>query len=377
MRQAWRKERDGAYRYAKTRGWRVNVIEPMQRAPNVRDLLTFWKPQGCIVECSGRDSGYFDPVQFGKTPVVWLGRDPRTLPQSASYVNPAPAGHGERAVREFLSAGFTNFAFLASTSDQFWSRDREADFIRTLRLNGYSSQTFGRRQHFTSSAKRTQTLMAWLKALPKPCGLLAENDYAAVEALDLARKLRIKVPSSLAVIGIDNDPELCGNAQPQLSSILLDFESAGYRASEILDTLVANPKSGPFRETYPALGLMRRGSTPAGVGAPPRILTMLTFIRENATSGISAADVARRFHGSRRLAEIEFRKATGRTILDEILRVRFEKVELLLRNRSQKLNAIAGLCGWKTENALRTAFLKRYGVSMRKWRLSAGQKHLV
>ena len=65
---------------------------------------------------------------------------------------------------------------------------------------------------------------------------------------------------------------------------------------------------------------------------------------------------------------MDFRKATGRSILDEILRVRFERVELLLRDKSQQLSAIAAQCGWKTENALRTAFLKRYGKSMRDWR---------
>ena len=84
--------------------------------------------------------------------------------------------------------------------------------------------------------------------------------------------------------------------------------------------------------------------------------------------GITAADVAARFKGSRRLAEIEFRRATGRSILEEILRVRFERVELLLRDQSRAVGAIAGLCGWRSENALRAAFRKRHGCSMRTWR---------
>ncbi len=39
-----------------------------------------------------------------------------------------------------------------------------------------------------------------------------------------------------------------------------------------------------------------------------------------------------------------------------------------LRDRYRVIGVIAGLCGWKSENALRTAFLKRYGCSMRQWR---------
>ena len=95
---------------------------------------------------------------------------------------------------------------------------------------------------------------------------------------------------------------------------------------------------------------------------------MLAYVRERACEGISAADVAAQIPGSRRLAEMDFLRATGSTIKDEINRVRFERVEILLRVPSQRLGAIAQQCGWETENALRAAFRKRYGVSMRDWR---------
>jgi transcriptional regulator GlxA family with amidase domain len=65
---------------------------------------------------------------------------------------------------------------------------------------------------------------------------------------------------------------------------------------------------------------------------------------------------------------MDFLKATGRTIKDEINRVRFDRVQILLSCPSQQLDAIAGLCGWKSSNSLRSAFLKRYGMSMRQWR---------
>lgn len=370
LRQAWRKELGGAYRFARTRGWRVQVIEPTETPPAIPELIRFWNPIGCIAECSGKPSGYFDVAAFGDLPVVFLGRDPRTLPESASFITPSAKGAGAFAVREFLTQGLTSFAFLSSAGNHFWSRDREAEFVHLARLNGFSCHMFGRKKGVRSASARNRALARWLKELPKPCGVMAENDYVAVEVLDLAQKMKIDVPGDIAVIGVDNDTDLCENARPQLSSVLLDFEHAGYRALEILDEIISDPKSGPIRETYPALGLIRRGSTPAGLGVPPRILDALTFIRDKACEGISAADVANRFAGSRRLAEIEFRRATGRSILGEILRVRFEKAELLLRDGSRRLGGIAHLCGWKTENALRTAFLKRYGMSMRAWRES-------
>ena len=368
LRQAWQKELSGAYRFARLKKWRVQVIEPTKRPPAISTLIDFWHPLGCIAECSGAASDYFEPTAFGDIPVVFLGCDPRTLSRSASFVNPSNKGPGRCAAMELLMAGFTSFGFVASPGNHFWSRDREAEFRRTLWANGYPCEVFGRKENFKNSETRSKALREWMKTLPKPCGIMAENDYYASEVLDIAGKLRIRVPQQLAVIGTDNDSSLCENSKPTLSSVFLDFEQAGYRAFEILASLIEHPDSPPVRETYSALGLIHRGSTPAGTGTPPRISKVLDIIRDKACEGISAAEVAARMPGSRRLAEMDFRKATGRSILDEILRVRFERVELLLRDKSQQLSAIAAQCGWKTENALRTAFLKRYGKSMREWR---------
>lgn len=369
QRQAWQKELAGAYRFARLRKWRVQVIEPTKRPPAIPKLIDFWHPLGCVAECSGAPSDYFDPAAFGSLPVVYLGRDPRSLPPSASFVNPScRGGPGQCAAIELLTAGYRSFGFVAASGDPFWSRDREAEFRKTLWANGYSCSVFGREGNFRDAKARSEALLDWVKGLPKPCGIMAANDYYAGEALDIARQLRQSVPLRVAVIGADNDSSLCENAKPTLSSVFLDYEQAGYHAFEILSTLIDRPDAGPVRETYRTLGLIRRGSTPAGIGTPPRVAKALAYIRQKACEGISSADVAARMPGSRRLAEMEFRRVTGRSILEEILNVRFERVEFLLRDKSQQLNAVAAQCGWKTENALRTAFLKRYGKSMRVWR---------
>ena len=369
-RQSWQKEQDGAFRFARMRGWRIQVVEPARTKPRVRELVDLWNPVGCIVECSGEKSDYFDPVDFADVPTVFLGRDPRTLPKWASFINPSPKGPGEMSALEFLKAGIRSFAFVASSGNHFWSRDREAEFRRILHLHGMDCAVFGRKETFRTEKARTKACADFLKALPKPCGVMAENDYTAVYVLDVARRLKIVVPSQLAIVGVDNDPQLCENARPKLSSVHLDFEQAGFRTCEVLSKLVADQTSGPIRETYGAVGIIRRGSTSAGSGAPPRVMKMLAYIREHACDGISAADIAAQIPGSRRLAEMDFLRATGHTIMDELMHVRFEHVEALLHSPSQQLGAIANRCGWKTENALRAAFLKRYGMSMRTWRSS-------
>ena len=61
LRQAWQKELAGAYRFARMRNWRIQVIEPTKRPPSIPKLIDFWHPLGCVAECSNAPSDYFDP----------------------------------------------------------------------------------------------------------------------------------------------------------------------------------------------------------------------------------------------------------------------------------------------------------------------------
>lgn len=367
--EAWRKELAGLYRFSHTVKWNIQIVEPSNKPPAIKRLLDFWTPDGCIVECSGREAEYFDATAFASVPTVYIGRDPRTLPKDSDCINADPSGPGQIAAKVFLSAGIRHFAFYAASKDRFWSRDREAFFRKALRLNGFPRcEAFGRT---SISRNNTQKLTQWLKELAKPCGLFAENDYAAADVLAAAHRARIRVPEELSVIGTDDDSELCENMTPRLSSIFLDFEAAGYKAAERLDQRMTGRTSRLQNlVTYPAVSLIRRNSTPHvyAEAVPPKILRALEIIRQKACDGITPSEVAAALGIPRRTLDMHFRIATRKTLLDEIHNVRFEKVLYLLRTKSIAIDAIADQTGWGTKTALRTAFLKRYGKSMRDWR---------
>lgn len=367
--EAWRKELAGLYRFSHTVKWNIQIVEPTNKPPPIKRLLNFWEPDGCIVECSGREAEYFDAAAFASVPTVYIGRDPRTLPKRSDCINADPSGPGQIAAKAFLSAGLRHFAFYATSGDRFWSRDREASFRKALRLNGFPRcETFGRG---AVPHNNTQKLTHWLKGLAKPCGLFAENDYAAADVLAAARRAGIRVPEELSVIGTDDDRELCENATPHLSSIFLDFEAAGYKAAERLDQRMSGHRSRLQNlASYPAVSLIRRNSTPHvyAEAVPPKILRALEIIRLKACDGITPPEVAAELGIPRRTLDMHFRIATRKTILDEIHNVRFEKVLYLLRGKNVALDTIADQTGWGSKTALRTAFLKRYGMSMREWK---------
>ena len=64
-------------------------------------------------------------------------------------------------------------------------------------------------------------------------GVFAANDYMASFVLSCAERENVNEPNDLAVIGVDNDLEICERSNPPLTSILLDHERAGYLAARL------------------------------------------------------------------------------------------------------------------------------------------------
>ena len=46
------------------------------------------------------------------------------------------------------------------------------------------------------------------------------------------------MPEDVAVVGVDNDEVFCELADPPLSSVALNAETAGYRAAALLDAMM-------------------------------------------------------------------------------------------------------------------------------------------
>ena len=78
--------------------------------------------------------------------------------------------------------------------------------------------------------------------------------------------------------------------------------------------------------------------------------------------------MVRAYGTSERLAEMEFKAATGKRITEEITDVRFERVFELLSRPSQSITPIANLCGWDSDIYLKRLFKRRTGMTMREWR---------
>lgn len=167
--QSNKMELDGIYRFAREKGWRIQTVEYAAAAENrlniagskvlfkVKPLISFWRPIGCIVECSGL-APKFALKDFGDVPTVFLDRHPSSLPRSASCVFSDADSIAGCAAKELLALGCLNYAYVPWVQDAVWSRERGEKFAQLVRMNG-------KRIHFFDSPFRVGQELKYRKAL--------------------------------------------------------------------------------------------------------------------------------------------------------------------------------------------------------------------
>ena len=219
-------------------------------------------------------------------------------------------------------------------------------------------------------------MVEWLRALPKPCGILAACDDRAFEILDICKEIGLKVPAEVGILGVNNDPILCENTDPKLSSIQPNFIEEGRLAAEMLEQMMSGGTIPPERRLgrVGIRAIVHRESTIAQSESGKLVQKILSYIGKEATRGIGVEDVARRFKVSRSLLELRFRELQNESVYEAMLRIRFEEVKRLLRQTDDPISEITAACGWKSPLPPKALFKRRFGMSMRDYRAQSSQR---
>ena len=357
------------------RGWNVQHATPPHGAgaDYVRKLVSFWHPIG-IVAGYGHDKHIPLPPPDLEMPFVCIDLDPsrlvhRRLPPQTGFVRCDSPTLAKMAAKLLLEQNFASYAYVSAYARHHWSEQRKRHFREAVELNGRTCHCFDGTGLAAGGTAMSERLGNWLATLPKPCGLLAANDRTAAYVLPVAAREGIKVPDELSVLGIDDDEDFCESTIPPLSSIRCDFYSGGMQAGEIIDKFLENPQKRELLEHYGATRLTIRQSTRRHPKFVPSIQLALETIRLRATEGITAADIIPLIGGSRRSVERKFRAAVGHSILDEILKVRFEKVKELLATPIP-LKVVSDRAGFSSSNNLQRLFKTHFGMTLSECRES-------
>ena len=356
----------GIRRYASMRGWNVKALSEGESRPGrLAKAISDAEPAGCIVEGSGAHKD-LPPRVFGKIPVVYLDCARNLYGGRVSKVLHDEAATTRMAFLELSSNRPLAYAVVGYRGARPWSRIRERAFRSLAKDVGRKCFSFSRRDE--PATDRASRLAEWVGHLPLKTAVFAVNDDTAAEVVAACRSCGKRIPADMTLLGVDNLKEVCEKGDPQISSIQVDFERAGYCAAKMFDCLMSGRGKAVSGDRFGPMMVVRRESTRGFGRREARVLPVVELIRREACNGLTARDAMKDVKGSRRLFEMRFREAMGHSVLDEILSVRLEHVCHLLSRTNTPIGAMASFCGFKSDIALSKLFHRRFGTSLLAWR---------
>jgi len=279
---------------------------------------------------------------------------------------------GIMGAEHLIDHGFRHFAY-CGYNNLYWSQERGQAFGARVEQASFEIHNY-KPPRVRSWDKELNHMAQWLKSLPKPVGVMACVDDRSQHVLHACKMAGLDVPTEVAIIGVDNDSLICSLANPQLSSIALAAERAGYEAAELLDQLMAGKKVKTQGVLCAPTHVVTRQSTDVMAMEDRMVAKALQYIRSHATETIQVSDVVNGLPISRRALQKRFQAVLGRTILDEIRHTRVSMVAQMLTETNLSIAQIALACGYPGIDHISRSFRTIKHMSPLAYRKRYGQK---
>lgn len=349
----------GVAQYAQRQtDWTLHIEEsgPFTAPPT---WLKTWKGDGIIARLETPEIARAALAK--RIPVVNVSG--RTSPPGVPLADMDNRAACDLIVEYFIQRGYRHFAFCGNPFFE-WSSWRQDLFTRRLAQERISTLCFQLGDPQRDNAK----FISWLSKLPKPIALFACNDLCGRHVLEGCEQAAIPVPDEISVIGVDDDDILCTLCRPQLSSVVPDTEGIGYLAAKTLHALMRGEKVRHQPPLVPPLSIRTRESTDSAACSDWHVSQALRFIHGHATRDICVTDVVAQVHTSRRFLEKQFAAITGRSLHDEIMRVRMDTAQRLLATTTLPLKEVASRSGFRRADYLSSVFRDKLSMTPSEFR---------
>jgi len=274
---------------------------------------------------------------------------------------------GIRAADYFIEKSFENFGFFGCRKLRF-SNERLAGFSErgdNKKIHEYSTG-----MNNTLNSSRAAKITQWLKKLPKPIAVFTCNDDWAKILSEVCIAAEISIPEDVSILGVDNDEIVCETTWPNISSICLNTQKAGFKAAELLDTMISAKRPTNKVITINHTHIEERRSTDITITKDQLLSSALQYIRTNIDKPIQVTDILQHVSISRRSLQDKFQKNLGSSVLTQIRKMQIERVARLLTETDLSITTIADQSGFTSFNNLSRVFKKYKDTSPSEYRKS-------
>ncbi|MCB1226344.1 MAG: DNA-binding transcriptional regulator [Verrucomicrobiales bacterium] len=355
----------GIAAYATERRWHLAA----QSIIHERVIPWGWQGDGVLAWlAAGDDLAEF--VLSVKKPTVDFSRRRAHLPFARVLQDHAQTG---RLVAEhFLERGLRRFCFY-SNMDNWSQTERGEGFIRALKEAGHSCNWLrwtdpGSGQAKVSWRQRRNWLLEHLRGVEKPAGIFTANGTLAVEVQELCEDAGLSVPGEIAIVGIDDYLLSVGANNRLISGVDTNLEEQGYRGAELLDKMMHGTRR-PVRPVRVApAGVITRKSSDFLAVEHGGVARVLQHMAEHLEEPLDVAGLAQAAGMSMRGLHQAFEDHLGTTPAARLRRLRMELAKQLLAGSTEKIEIVAGRCGYPSLNSFFIAFRRETGQTPASYR---------
>jgi LacI family transcriptional regulator len=276
---------------------------------------------------------------------------------------------GRLGAEYFLRKGFKNFAFYGF-KNIVWSRERAEGFEEKIKEAGYSVHYFEHRKSRSMDLwyYKPSLLSKWLKSLPKPTALMTCDDNQGLHITEASRHAGIRIPEDVAVLGVDNDENICFLSDPPLSSISSDVEKGGYEAARVMQQMITAGKTNSDNIIVKPTHIITRASTDIYSTNDELIVKTLKYIHLNIDKNIKVGQVLKEVPLCRRSLEKRFIITTGYPVYKYIYQLRIEKFMKKLLETDMTITEIAHELGFEDTKNISRQFKQMKGLTPLEYR---------
>lgn len=163
------------------------------------------------------------------------------------------------AVDHLFSAGHRRIAALAGQFSPYIIGIRYNSFLSAMKSHGLSVDEPGVIMCDRDVQSATAAALSLLSRPDRPSAVFAFNDVLASGVIKAARRLGLRLPEDLAVVGFD-DSTICPMLEPELSSVHVDCRRMGELSMERLLMLLNGEENVPRRTVVPVTLQIRASS---------------------------------------------------------------------------------------------------------------------
>lgn len=212
-----------------------------------------------------------------------------------------------------------------------------------------------------------RSLIDVLGKLTPPVAVFTETAPVARLMVQLARSRKWRVPQDIAIL-CEHNLKAVVSVSPQISSVEPNYERVGYEAARLLDRLMAGDAPPPEPIFVPPQGIIARESTDYFAVDDEVVAAALHFVSGRLGKPLRLEQIAGAVTVSPRLLQQRFRAGLGRSVSDEIRRLRIEAAKRMLAEPKRPIHEIAVLCGFKNSDIMGQVFRRELGTTPRQYR---------